>query len=64
MKPSISRTKARKALVELRAAATHLGDVRPCTAIEPEEFLELCRIKQDLEELVKRFDEVLKGGAL
>ena len=64
MKPSISRTKARKALVELRAAATHLGDVRPCTAIEPEEFFELTDIHQAVIALVKRLGEVLKGGAL
>lgn len=62
MKPSISKTKAKKALVELRAAKIHLGDIRPGAGIEPEEFFELCQIQQEVGELVKRLEELVKGG--
>lgn len=64
MKPSINKVKAKKALIELRAAMTHLGDVRPGVSVEPEEFFELCRINQELREMVKRLEEMLKGGAV
>lgn len=62
MKPSINKVKSKKALIEMRAAMTHLGEVRPGVHVEPEEFFELCRIRQDLEELVKRLDDIMKGG--
>lgn len=62
MKASISKTKAKKALVELREAMTHLGDIRPSEAMETEEFFELCSIRGELNVLVSQLDKLLKGG--
>lgn len=63
MKPSISRTKARKALKELKAALIHSNDVRPCAAIEPEEFFEMCEIFRTIKEQVEKLEKLVEGGA-
>ncbi len=64
MMPSRSKVKASKALVELRAAACHLGDIRPGAPMEPEEFFEACEIQRSVRELVERLDKLVKGGLL
>ena len=47
----------------MQAACSHLGDIRPTSTMEPEEFFELCQIKSSLQELVDRMKLLLKGGA-
>lgn len=57
------KTRSKKALIEMQAACSHLGDIRPTSTMEPEEFFELCEIKRLLQELVDRMTLLLKGGA-
>ena len=62
MKASIAKTKAKNALTELKAAKNQLGGIRPSAAMEPEEFFELCQIKETVGELVDRLEAMMKGG--
>lgn len=62
MKPSINKVKAKKALIELRAAMPHLGDVRPGVYVEPEEFFEMCEINRTIKEQVERLEKLVEGG--
>lgn len=62
MKASINKTKARHALTELKAASSHLGDIRPGDGLEPGEFFELCDIQQAVKALADRLDKMMKGG--
>ena len=64
MRASINKTKARNALNELKAAKMHLGDIRPSGGLEPEEFFELCEIKETVSEQVSRLEKLVKGGIL
>ncbi len=64
MKASIARTRAKKALTELRAAMTELGSIRPSESMTTEEFFELCTLRGDVNVLVERLDKLVKGGAV
>ena len=57
------RIKSRHALLELKSAKSHLGDLRPSADLEPEEFFELCRITEEIDNLIQRLVKMLgKGG--
>lgn len=62
MKPSIALTRTKKGLTELRAAISHLGSIRPSEAMTPDEFIELCMVRSDLNVIIDRLDKLVKGG--
>lgn len=62
MKPSIALTRSKKALKELRATMSQLGSIRPSEAMEPEEFIELCMVRSELNVIIGRLDKLVKGG--
>lgn len=62
MKPSIALTRTKKALKELRAAMSQLGSICPSEAMEPDEFIELCKVGSELDVIIGRLDKLVKGG--
>lgn len=64
MRPSIALTRTKKALKKLRAAMSQLGSICPSEAMEPDEFIELCKVGSELNEIIGRLDKLVKGGAV
>lgn len=62
MKASISKTRAKKALLELRAAASQLDGVRPSEAMSTEEFVDLCEVRNAVYDIVDKLDKIVEGG--
>lgn len=62
MKPSIALTRSKKALKELRATMSQLGSIRPSEAMTPDEFIELCMVRSELNLIIVRLDKLVKGG--
>lgn len=62
MKPFIALTRSKKALKELRAAMSQLGSIRISEAMEPDEFIELCMVRSELNVIADRLNKLVKGG--
>lgn len=62
MKPSIALTRSKNALRELRVAMSELGSIRPSEAMTPDEFIELCMVRSDLNVITDRLNKLVKGG--
>lgn len=62
MKASIAKTRVKKALVALRAAASHLDTIRPSEAMAPGEFIELWEVREAVRGQVEKLNKLVKGG--
>lgn len=62
MKASISKTRAKKALTELRAAVSQLDNIRPSEAMSTEEFVDLCEVRNALYDIKDKLYKIVKGG--
>ena len=62
MKASISKKRAKKALVELRAAISQLEGIRPSEAMSTEEFVDLCEERNALYDIEDKLYKIVEGG--
>lgn len=64
MKPSISKTKAMKALEDLKRASGELYSIRQSDAMTVDEYLDVLKIRVNVSEMAARLEMLLKGGKL
>ena len=62
MKSTRDIGKVKKAMLELKYASMHLGDIRPSSELESDEFFELVEIKQEIETLYQRMKTITEKG--